>query len=127
VDLRKVATNEYFQKYINVGSFDLASFRNVDSTFPSLLFPVFTSKGGQNYGKVGTAEIDTLLAAAVGETDRPKAADLLNQADALIWREGHSVELFQTPQILAVRNGLANFGAYGLRGDHQYVDIGRTK
>jgi peptide/nickel transport system substrate-binding protein len=127
VDLRKVASNEYFSKYINIGSFDLASFRNVDSIFPSLLFPVFTSKGAQNYGKVGTAEIDKLLAAAAGETDRPKAADLLNQADALIWQEGHSVELFQTPQILAVRDGLANFGAYGLRGDHQYVDIGHPK
>jgi hypothetical protein len=34
--------------------------------------------------------------------------------------------LFQTPQISAVRPGLANFGAYGLSSERQYVDVGWT-
>ncbi|MEZ0094759.1 hypothetical protein [Streptacidiphilus sp. EB129] len=39
---------------------------------------------------------------------------LYNQADAQIWQLGHSIELFQRPQIIADRKGLANFGASGL-------------
>jgi glutathione transport system substrate-binding protein len=44
-----------------------------------------------------------------------------------LWQEEHSVALFQTPQILAVRDGLAHVGAYGLRDDRQYAGVGYTK
>jgi len=127
VELRKVPGNDFFAKYVNVGAFDLVSFRNVDNIFPSLLFPVYRSDGEQNYGKIGTPEIDALLDQAGAEVDRAKATDLLNRADALLWQAGHSVPLFQTPQINAVRPSLANFGAFGLRSDRQYVDVGFTK
>ncbi|WP_433605051.1 ABC transporter family substrate-binding protein [Dactylosporangium sp. CA-139114] len=127
VELRKVPGNDYFAKYVNVGAFDLASFRQVDNVFPSLLDPVYRTGGDQNYGGVGTPEIDRLLDRAGAETDRGKAVELLNQADALLWKAGHSVPLFQTPQISAVRPGLANFGAFGLRSERQYVDTGWTR
>ncbi|MEV0563575.1 ABC transporter family substrate-binding protein [Dactylosporangium sp. NPDC050588] len=127
VELRKVPSNDFFSKYVNIGAFDLTSFRNVDNIFPSLLFPVYRSDGEQNYGKVGAPEIDKLLDQAGAETDRGKAVDLLNQPDVLLWKAGHSVPLFQTPQISAVRPGLANFGAFGLRSDRQYVDVGWTR
>jgi peptide/nickel transport system substrate-binding protein len=126
VELRKVPSNDFFAKYVNVGAFDLTYFRNVDNIYPSLLFPVYRSDGEQNYGKVGTPEIDKLLDQAGAETNRGKAVELLNQADVLLWKAGHSVPLFQTPQISAVRPGLANFGAYGLSSERQYVDVGWT-
>ncbi|MEV6930102.1 ABC transporter family substrate-binding protein [Dactylosporangium sp. NPDC051485] len=127
VELRKVPGNDYFTKYVNVGAFDLASFRQVDNVFPSLLYPVYRTGGDQNYGGVATPEIDKLIDQAGAETDRAKAAELLNRADALLWQAGHSVPLFQTPQISAVRPGLANFGAFGLRSERQYVDVGWTR
>ncbi|MEV8517727.1 ABC transporter substrate-binding protein [Dactylosporangium sp. NPDC051484] len=127
VELRKVPGNDFFAKYVNVGAFDLASFRQVDNVFPSLLYPVYRSDGEQNYGRIGTPEIDKLIDQAGAQTDRAKARELLNQADVLLWKAGHSVPLFQTPQISAVRPGLANFGAYGLRSERQYVDVGWTK
>ncbi|GLK99310.1 ABC transporter family substrate-binding protein [Dactylosporangium matsuzakiense] len=124
VELRKVPANDYFAKYVNVGAFDLASFRQVDNVFPSLLYPVYRSNGEQNYGGVGSPDIDKLIDQAGAETDRAKAVELLNQADGLLWKAGHSVPLFQTPQISAVRPNLANFGAFGLRSERQYVDVG---
>ncbi|MEU7875253.1 ABC transporter substrate-binding protein [Dactylosporangium sp. NPDC049140] len=126
VELRKVPGNDYFAKYVNVGAFDLASFRQVDNVFPSLLYPVYRTGGDQNYGGVATPDIDRLIDRASAETDRAKAVELLNQADVLLWQAGHSVPLFQTPQISAVRPGLANFGAFGLRSERQYVDVGWT-
>ncbi|WP_432839988.1 ABC transporter family substrate-binding protein [Dactylosporangium sp. CA-092794] len=127
VELRKVPGNDFFAKYVNIGAFDLVVFRQVDNIYPSLLFPVYRSDGDQNYGRVGTPEIDKLLDQAGAETDRAKAVDLLNQADVLLWQAGHSVPLFQTPQINAVRPTLANFGSFGLRSERQYVDVGFTK
>ena len=127
VDIQQVPGNEFFQKYVNTGSFDLVSFRGVDQIFPSTSLPTYTTNGEQNFGKIGTPEIDKLLTTASAETDPQKAIDLYNQADVLIWQAGHTVELFQTPQISAVRKGLAGYGAFGLRGDKQLVDTGWEK
>lgn len=126
VNLHTVPANDYSDKYLNNGSFDLASFRNVDEVFTSALLPTFVSKGDQNFGKVGTDQIDQLLNTASTSTDRKRSIAAYNQADTLIWQQGHSIELFQTPQIDAVRAGLANFGAYGLSSDDQLVDTGWT-
>ena len=127
VDLRKVPGNDFFEKYVNRGSFDLVSFRNVDQIFPSMSYPAFLSTGDQNFGKIGSAEIDKLIGQAAADSDHAKQIGLLNQIDGLLWQEEHSITLFQTPQILAVRDGLANFGAYGLSDDRQYADVGYLK
>jgi peptide/nickel transport system substrate-binding protein len=63
---------------------------------------------------------------AARTTDPAQAAALYNQADKLIWQQGHSLELYQRPQLLAVRKGLANFGASGL-ADWDYTKIGWMK
>ncbi|WP_239158661.1 ABC transporter family substrate-binding protein [Winogradskya humida] len=127
VELRKVPGNDFFEKYVNRGSFDLVSFRNVDQLFPSMSYPVYLSTGEQNYGKIGSPAIDTLITQAAAETDHTKQLTELNQIDTQLWQEEHSLTLFQTPQILAVRDTLANFGAYGLRDDRQYTEVGYLK
>jgi len=124
VELQRVPANDFFAKYVNTGSYDLVNFRSVDLLFPSQGVSTYRSDGTQNFGKIGTPEIDRLLEAAAAETDRSKSTILYNQADALIWQVGHSFPLFQTPQISAVRTGLANFGAFGLLSSKQYVDVG---
>jgi peptide/nickel transport system substrate-binding protein len=130
VKVEKVPDNDYNDKYVNKGAFDLTSFRNVDEVFPSMLYPVFqqTTAGDvyQNYGRVGSPEIDQLMTQAARTTDPAQAAALYNQADKLIWQQGHSLELYQRPQLLAVRKGLANFGASGL-ADWDYTKIGWMK
>ncbi|MCS0605068.1 ABC transporter family substrate-binding protein [Streptomyces sp. LP11] len=130
VELKKVPANDYFNQFVNRGNFDLTSFRNVDAVYQSMLTPVFVRpKGGnlfQNFGSVGSPKIDTLLHRAAGTTDPAAAARLYNQADHEIWRLAHSIELYQRPQILAVRKGLANFGAEGL-ADVDYTKVGWLK
>jgi peptide/nickel transport system substrate-binding protein len=130
VDIEKVPDNDYFNKYVDLGNFDLTSFRNVDVVFPSDLVPVFEQPQGknlfQNFGSVGSPEVDKLLAEASTTTDRAKATALYNQADALLWKLGHSIELYQRPQIDAVRKGLANYGASGL-ASIDYTKVGWVK
>lgn len=130
VNLKKVPANDYFSKFVNIGDFDLTSFRNVDAQYLTSLTPTFRLPKGknlfQNYGSVGSPEIDALLTEAGRTTDRTKAIALYNQADELIWKLGHSIELYQRPQISAVRKDLANWGAEGL-ADPDYTKVGWLK
>ncbi|MFJ3708904.1 ABC transporter family substrate-binding protein [Streptomyces sp. NPDC090053] len=130
VDLQKVPANDYFNKFVNTGNFDITSFRNVDAVYQTMLTPVFIQPKGknlfQNFGSVGSPKIDELLNKAAGTTDHAEAIKLYNEADVEIWKLGHSIELYQRPQIDAVRKGLANFGASGL-ADTDYAKVGWLK
>ncbi|MFE4961843.1 ABC transporter family substrate-binding protein [Streptomyces sp. NPDC056660] len=130
VDIQKVPSDDYFSKYVTIGNFDLTSFRWVDQTFRSQAYPIYRQPSGknlyENYGSVGSPEIDALLKKAGGTTDTAAANKLYNEADAKIWALGHSVPLYQRPQVLAVRSDLANYGASGL-ADVDYTKVGWLK
>jgi peptide/nickel transport system substrate-binding protein len=49
-----------------------------------------------------------------------------NEADAKLWELGHSIPVYQRPQIFAVREGLANYGASGM-GDEPLNKTGWLK
>ncbi|MET9617605.1 ABC transporter family substrate-binding protein [Kitasatospora indigofera] len=78
---------------------------------------------GSNYARTGTAEIDLLFDRAAAELDPAAERSLLQQADARIWELGHSVPLYQRPDLVAVRNGVAGAGAYGFARP-RYQDLG---
>ncbi|MFD8477981.1 ABC transporter family substrate-binding protein [Kitasatospora sp. NPDC059673] len=126
----KVPSKEYFSKYIDQGKFDLASWRNTGSFPLSKTVPIFRAPQGDNvfgnYSKLSTPEIDGLLRKAAATLDPAKAAELYNQADVKIWELGHTVELYQRPSIVAVRKGLANYGA-GSLADTVITSVGWQK
>lgn len=130
INIQKVPDADYSDRYLDRGDFDLTSFRNVDYIFHSQLYSTFRQPKGKqtylNFGAIGSPEIDRLMTQAAQETDTAKSNALYNQADVKIWAEVHSIELYQRPQILAVRSGLANFGAPGL-GDWNFVTMGWEK
>ncbi|MFI7339644.1 ABC transporter family substrate-binding protein [Streptomyces sp. NPDC050085] len=130
ITLKKVPANDYFTKFVNTGNFDLTSFRNVDAVFKSVVTPTFVQPQGknlfQNYGSIGSPKIDALLKKAQQTVDTTEANKLYNEADKELWKLGHSIELYQRPQIVAVRSGLANYGAEGL-ASRDYTKIGWLK
>ncbi|MEU9042816.1 MULTISPECIES: ABC transporter family substrate-binding protein [unclassified Kitasatospora] len=130
VALDKVPSNDFFTKYVNPGKFEIASWRNTDSFPLSKSLSNFRLPVGdnsfENPSRLGTPEIDDLLKKAAGTVDPAEAAKLYNQADAKIWELGHTVELYQRPVVLAVRKGLANYGAFGLAGE-DYSKVGWEK
>ncbi|PYC84348.1 ABC transporter substrate-binding protein [Streptomyces tateyamensis] len=130
LDVDKVPANDFDEKYLNVGKFDLATWRNTGSFPPSAILPFYQAPVGdnvfQNFSKLSTPEIDSLLKQAAATLDPAQAAKLYNQADAKIWELGHTVELYQRPQVTAFRKGLANFGAAGL-ADIDYTKVGWEK
>ncbi|WP_039629421.1 ABC transporter family substrate-binding protein [Streptomyces sp. 769] len=130
VELRKVPSNDYFDKYIHRSNYDLSQFRQVDQVFRSEAYGGYRTPQGDhtftNYGGVSSPEVDALLREASRTTDAARQIALYNKADAAVWRLGHSLPLYQRPQIFAVRKGLANFGPTGL-GSEQLADAGWLK
>ncbi|WP_085244616.1 ABC transporter family substrate-binding protein [Mycobacterium paraense] len=114
----------FFTNYINVGAFDIAQFGWLGDAFPlSSLTQIYQSDGASNFGKIGSPEIDAAIERTLEELDPAKARALANDLDKLIWAEGFSLPLTQSPGDVAVRSTLANFGAVGL-ADLNYTAIG---
>ncbi|OBH30095.1 hypothetical protein A5692_19885 [Mycobacterium sp. E342] len=124
LDLRPKAGSDFFSNYVNVGAFDVAEFGWVGDAFPlSALATIYASGGQNNFGKIGTHEIDAKIEATLEELDPRKARALANEVDELIWAEGFSLPLTQSAGVVAVRSALANFGASGI-ADVDYTTIG---
>jgi peptide/nickel transport system substrate-binding protein len=114
----------FFSQYVSVGDFDITQFGWVGNAFPLSALPqIYSSDGDSNFGKIGSPSIDAAIDQTLSELDQDKALALANQVDAMIWDEGFSLPLFQSPGDIAVRANLANFGAFGL-ADVVYTAIG---
>lgn len=117
----------FFTNYINVGAFDMAQFGWLGDAFPlSALTQIYKSDGESNFGKIGSEQIDAAIEGTLEELDPAKARALANDLDKMIWAEGFSLPLTQSPGDVAVRSTLANFGAAGL-ADLDYTAIGFTR
>lgn len=124
LDLVARSGSGFFTNYINVGDFDIAQFGWLGDAFPlSSLTQIYQSDGASNFGKIGSPEIDAAIERTLEELDPAKARALANDLDKLIWAEGFSLPLTQSPGDVAVRSTLANFGAVGL-ADLNYTAIG---
>jgi len=127
VTIKTVPTDPFFSDYVLVGKFDLTIFSWIGTPFPvSSAQSIYTSTGGQNYAKIGSPEIDALYKQAVSELDPQKAIDLTYQIDQKVWEVGHSVPLYQRPDLVATKSNVVNFGSFGF-ADPVYEDIGLKK
>ncbi|MFR9674356.1 ABC transporter family substrate-binding protein [Streptomyces sp. TR06-5] len=134
--IEQVADADRFRERVTAGDFDLALYSWPAGAFPATdAGPIFAkpmpaANGSlavrQNYTRVGTDRIDQLFTEAAGELDAGKREELLRHADARIWAAAGSVPLYQRPQLVAVREGLANVGAFGFQTP-RYADIGWTR
>jgi peptide/nickel transport system substrate-binding protein len=133
LDIRSVPSDDFFDKYVNTGNFDITPFAWLGTPFPiSSAQSIYTEpkkddKGElqiqQNYARVGSKQIDDLMDKAEETLDQNEAFDLINQADAQVWNEVHSIIMYQRPQMTAVRKNLANVGSYGF-AQPDYTKIG---
>jgi peptide/nickel transport system substrate-binding protein len=131
VDIQAVPSTDFFKQFINVGNFDMTSFRWLSSATP-----ISDSKGiyyldpastNQNYGHIGSEEVNKLLDQANGELDDAKRAALANEADKKIWELGSQLPLYQLPGAVAVKSNVANFGAVAFANrPYDYIHMGFT-
>ncbi|GAB2704259.1 ABC transporter family substrate-binding protein [Kitasatospora kifunensis] len=127
------APDGFVRDHLATGDWDLALFSWPATAFPATEERALYAKpqpgpdgkpvAGLNFAGSGTDEIDHFFDQAGAEADPAKQAALLQRADAAIWELGHSVPLYQRPELVAVRAGVAGAGAYGF-GWPRYQDLG---
>ncbi|HSL07084.1 MAG TPA: ABC transporter family substrate-binding protein [Pseudonocardiaceae bacterium] len=129
VDITPVPSGDFFSKHLIPGNFDITHFSWIGTVFPvSSRGSIYGTRGDtqQNFGGIGNETINNLFAEANRELDPARKIELANQIDQEIWKTGHSLLLYQRPNVVAVRDGVANFGAFGF-ADEIYTDIGFTR
>ena len=131
VELTEVDPNQFFPTYLNRGNFDLALLGWQSTPSPlgdaaGIFQQPLGANVQQNYGRIGTPEIDSLITKGLAELDDTTRAAITNQIDRLVWQEAHSVILFAVPGMRGVRSTLANLGSPGF-ADPDYIDAGFAK
>ncbi len=133
VRVAEAPPDAFVRDHLATGDFDLALFSWPAGPGPAgEQRPVYakprpgpdgTPVPGSNYARAGTEEIDRLFDRAAAEPDPAARRALLQETDVRIWQLGHSVPLFQRPELVAVREGLTGAGVWGFTHP-QLRDIG---
>ncbi|NBS37349.1 MAG: hypothetical protein EBS71_08320 [Actinobacteria bacterium] len=122
-----IPTADYFGKYVLVSNFEMALFAWVGTNFPiSSTSNIFRQGAAQNFGNIGSAEIDALFTKANNILDPKKRCEFANQADAKAYELVHSITLFQRNNVVGVPKNVANFGAFGFTSI-DWTTVGFTK
>ena len=132
VDIQAVPSADFFKQFVNVGNFDMTGFRWLASATPISdgkgIYYLDPASTNQNYGRIGSEEVNKLLDQANGELDDTKRAELANEADKKIWELGHQLPLYQLPGAVAVKSNVANFGAVAYANrPYDYINMGFTE
>ncbi len=130
ITIKTINQNNFFDDNFNTGDFQIAIFEWTDPPFTvSGSESEYQSPQGsnvfQNPGGIYEPQIDKLFTQALDNTDVTQSHAIADQADSLIWQEGHDLPLFTEPDIEMQKTTLANFGAFDL-GLPDFTDIGFT-
>jgi len=122
-----IPSADYFSKYVLVSKFEMAIFAWVGTNFPIASSPnIYKVGGAQNFGNIGSAEIDATFAKANNILDLKKRCELANAADKEVYKLVHSITLFQRNNVVGVPKNVANFGAFGFTSI-DWTKVGFTK
>jgi peptide/nickel transport system substrate-binding protein len=131
VDVQAVPSTDFFKQFVNVGNFDMTGFRWLSSATPISdskgIYSLDPAATNQNYGRIGSDEVNKLLEQANGELDDTKRAALANEADKKIWELGAQLPLYQLPGAVAIKSNVANMGAVAFANrPYDYIHMGFT-
>ncbi|MFE3542163.1 ABC transporter family substrate-binding protein [Nocardia sp. NPDC059177] len=128
--IQTVPGSGLFKDVIDPGNFELAQFSWGGSVLPLGALPQIYAYDPDNLqgnkARIGSPELNALIERTMSELDPVKAMELANQADQMIFAEGYSIPLQQASGTYAVRENLANYGAFGL-ASADYTKVGFLK
>jgi peptide/nickel transport system substrate-binding protein len=131
VDVFAAPSNDFFDKYVNPGKFDLTAFAWLGNAWPvSSNYSIYQSPQGsnnfQNYTWIVNPKVDSLMNKAIADLDHAQAVKDTNAADQAIWQEAGLLTLYQRPEFVGAKKTLANLGAPQDQAEVIYENIGFT-
>jgi peptide/nickel transport system substrate-binding protein len=107
------------------GDFEMMAFSWVGTPFPFRgLDQLFGNGSSSNFGFSTIPALDPLLDQLAASVDDTERAAIANQIDVVLWEFGHTVPLYQRPDLWASNAQLANFGAFGFMLPAIWTDVG---
>jgi peptide/nickel transport system substrate-binding protein len=124
VELVDVPVDE-FGRTLSTGDFELIAFSWIGTPFPFRgAEQLYGSGSSRNYAFSTIPEADVLLGELATTVDDEQRAAIANAIDVILWEYGHTIPLYQRPELIATASGLANFGAFGLMTPAIWTDVG---
>lgn len=104
--VRTVVEADYFETLVN-GDFNLNLGGYPESAFPASWYAaLYTCEGGYNFAGYCNDEVDRIFTQAGKELDPDRQAELLNQADEILWEDVANIPMFQIPDLVGISSGL---------------------
>ena len=107
------------------GEFEMIAFTWTGTPFPFRgIDQLFGNGSESNFGFSNIPELDPLLTELAGTVDDTERAAIANQIDVILWDYGHTIPLYQRPDLWATNADVANFGAFGFMLPAIWTDVG---
>ena len=107
------------------GEFEMIAFTWTGTPFPFRgIDQLFGNGSESNFGFSNIPELDPLLTELASTVDDTERAAIANQIDVILWDYGHTIPLYQRPDLWATNADVANFGAFGFMLPAIWTDVG---
>ena len=114
-----------FGNILDAGEFEMMAFSWVGTPFPFRGVDQLYGNGSEsNFGFSNIPELDPLIAELATTVDDTERAAIANEIDVILWEYGHTIPLYQRPELVANHADLANFGAFGFQTPVIWTDVG---
>lgn len=118
-------TQDNWSDELTAGNFEVIAFSWLGTPFPFRgVNQLYGDGSDSNYGFSTIPEIEPLLADLATNTDDAARSDIANQIDQILWEYGHTIPLYQRPELIAVNADLANIGAFGFMTPRDWSSVG---
>lgn len=118
-------TQENWSDELVAGNFEVIAFSWLGTPFPFRgVNQLYGDGSDSNYGFSSIPEITPMLRELATTPDDAARAEIANQIDEILWEYGHTIPLYQRPELIAVQADLANIGAFGFMTPRDWKNIG---
>ena len=97
-----------FGERLPAGNFDIANFAWVATPFATANKSIYSTGGGQNYGKYSNPAVDKAFAEANATLDDKERTDKFNAIDKMLWDDMVTIPLYQKPTFIAYSDKYVN-------------------
>lgn len=114
-----------FGNTLVAGEFEMMAFSWIGTPFPFRgVSQLYGNGSDSNFGYSDIPEIDPLIEELAITLDDTERAAIANEIDVILWEYGHTIPLYQRPELVGVNADLANFGAFGFQTPVIWTDVG---
>ncbi|MDR2930438.1 MAG: ABC transporter family substrate-binding protein [Propionibacteriaceae bacterium] len=126
IELQNLNTATDWPGVLTDHKFDIIGFSWMGTAFPlANINQLFGATSDSNYAQLDTPLVDELTPKIAAEMDPAARQKLAQQVDEALWKNVHTIPLYQRPALAGVKANLANFGSFGLaQTPKTWVNVG---